>query len=143
MLKMHHMQKASVRDLRYSFKKIERILRQGEEVQITKRRRVIARLVPENPERAPKPDLLSRLHSIYGDKVLAVGRCRFDLSRSGTPLKVYVDPSVVVSLYSADANSIAATRLIQSVTGELFTPLSANSRLSTPNASWPGFFTSL
>jgi hypothetical protein len=36
--------KASVRDLRYGFKKIERLLLyQGEELQITKRRRVIAR----------------------------------------------------------------------------------------------------
>ena len=70
---MYHMKKASVRDLRYAFTKIERLLRQGEEVQITKRRRVIARLVPETAE-GPKemPDFLARLHSIYGDKVLAV-----------------------------------------------------------------------
>jgi antitoxin (DNA-binding transcriptional repressor) of toxin-antitoxin stability system len=70
---MYHMKKASVRDLRYAFKKIERLLHQGEEVQITKRRRVIARLVPETTD-APKktPDFLARLRSIYGDKVLAV-----------------------------------------------------------------------
>jgi antitoxin (DNA-binding transcriptional repressor) of toxin-antitoxin stability system len=70
---MYHMKKASVRDLRYEFKKIERLLRQGEEIQITKRRRVIARLVPEGTE-APKeiPDFLARLRTIYGDKVLAV-----------------------------------------------------------------------
>ena len=70
---MYHMKKASVRDLRYEFKKIERLLHQGEEVQITKRRRVIARLVPENTG-PPKdiPDFLARLRSIYGDKVLAV-----------------------------------------------------------------------
>jgi len=70
---MYHMRKASVRDLRYQFKKIERLLHQGEEIQITKRRRVIARLVPEGTE-APKqtPDFLARLHAIYGDKVLAV-----------------------------------------------------------------------
>ena len=44
---MYHMTKASVRDLRYDFKKIERLLLKGEEIQITKRRRVIARLVPD------------------------------------------------------------------------------------------------
>ena len=66
------MRKASVRDLRYGFKKIERILRQGEEVQITKRRRIIARLIPEKPERAPRPDFLARLRSIYGAKAFAV-----------------------------------------------------------------------
>jgi antitoxin (DNA-binding transcriptional repressor) of toxin-antitoxin stability system len=70
---MYHMTKASVRDLRYEFKKIERLLLQGEEIQITKRRRVIARLVPENQEGEKKmPDFLARVRRIYGDKVLAV-----------------------------------------------------------------------
>jgi antitoxin (DNA-binding transcriptional repressor) of toxin-antitoxin stability system len=70
---MYHMRRASIRDLRYRFKKIERLLHQGEEVQITKRRHVIARLVPENARSAPQmPDFLDRLHSIYGDKMLEV-----------------------------------------------------------------------
>jgi antitoxin (DNA-binding transcriptional repressor) of toxin-antitoxin stability system len=71
---MYHMKKASVRDLRYAFKKIERLLRQGEEVQITKRRRVIARLMPENdPQPSRMPDFLRRLHAIYGERVLPSG----------------------------------------------------------------------
>jgi PD-(D/E)XK endonuclease len=45
--KTYPMRKASVHDLRYGFRKIERLLYQGEEIQITKRRHVIARLVPE------------------------------------------------------------------------------------------------
>ncbi len=70
---MYHMKKASVRDLRYEFKKIERLLHQGEEVQITKRRRVIARLVPESAGLGKQvPDFLTRLRAIYGDKVLEV-----------------------------------------------------------------------
>ena len=70
---MNHMRRASVRDLRYRFKKIERLLHQGEEIQITKRRRVIARLVPETLRSAAQvPDFLARLHSIYGDKSLRV-----------------------------------------------------------------------
>ena len=70
---MYHMTKASVRDLRYDFKKIERLLLQGEEIQITKRRRVIARLVPESQEVPKKmPDFEARVRKIYGDKVLAV-----------------------------------------------------------------------
>jgi antitoxin (DNA-binding transcriptional repressor) of toxin-antitoxin stability system len=67
------MRQASVRDLRYEFKKIERLLHQGEEIQITKRRRVIARLVPESAEAAKEmPDFDARMRSIFGDKVLAV-----------------------------------------------------------------------
>ena len=70
---MYHMTKASVRDLRYDFKKIERLLLKGEEIQITKRRRVIARLVPETAETAKRmPDFEARVRKIYGDKVLAV-----------------------------------------------------------------------
>ena len=70
---MYHMTKASVRDLRYEFKKIERILLQGEEIQITKRKRVIARLVPESAEAVKKmPDFRGRMRAIFGDKVLAV-----------------------------------------------------------------------
>jgi antitoxin (DNA-binding transcriptional repressor) of toxin-antitoxin stability system len=70
---MYHMKKASVRDLRYGFKKIERLLNQGEQIQITKRRHVIARLVPERAEGEQEtPDFLARLRSIYGNKVLSV-----------------------------------------------------------------------
>lgn len=70
---MYHMKKATVRDLRYAFTKIERLLRQGEEVQITKRRKVIARLVPEQEQtQIPVPDFLERLRSVYGKKVLKV-----------------------------------------------------------------------
>ena len=68
---MYHMRKATVRDLRYDFKKIERLLQEGEVVEITKRRQVIARLVPE-AKRRPMPDFMARLKSIYGDKVLKV-----------------------------------------------------------------------
>jgi antitoxin (DNA-binding transcriptional repressor) of toxin-antitoxin stability system len=67
------MKRASVRDLRYEFKKIEYLLHQGEEIQITKRRRVIARLVPENTKACPPvPDFLARMRVIFGEKVLPV-----------------------------------------------------------------------
>ncbi len=70
---MYHMTKASVRDLRYDFKKIERLLLNGEEIQITKHRRVIARLLPEQAESVKKmPDFRARVRKIYGNKVLAV-----------------------------------------------------------------------
>ena len=65
---MYHMRTVSVRDLRYDFKSVERILLEGEEVQITKRRRAIARLVPEPAPRAGLPDFLGRLRAIYGEK---------------------------------------------------------------------------
>jgi len=69
---MYHMKTVSVRDLRYDFKMVERILHQGEEIQVTKRRRVIARLVPEPASRPPLPDFLGQMRAIYGDNVQPV-----------------------------------------------------------------------
>lgn len=69
---MHHMKTASVRDLRYNFKKIERSLQAGEEIEVTKRRKVIARLVPvtEPCRKIEWPDFEGRLRKIWGDKIL-------------------------------------------------------------------------
>lgn len=66
------MKKASVRELRYSFKRIERLLQQGDEIQITKRRQVIARLVPEPSMRPTMPDFVGRLRAIYGNETLEI-----------------------------------------------------------------------
>ena len=64
------MTKISISDLRYNFKKIERHLMRGEDIQITRRGRVIARLAPEKDQTsAPMPDFLGRLRRIYGEKV--------------------------------------------------------------------------
>jgi antitoxin (DNA-binding transcriptional repressor) of toxin-antitoxin stability system len=69
---MYHMKTVSVRDLRYDFKKVERLLKAGEVVQITKRRKAIARLTPEPAEKPPMPDFLGRIREIYGDQVFEV-----------------------------------------------------------------------
>jgi antitoxin (DNA-binding transcriptional repressor) of toxin-antitoxin stability system len=70
---MHHMKRATVRDLRYRFREVEGLLREGEEIQITKRRRVIARLIPPRPARPSRlPDFLARLKEIYGNKLVRV-----------------------------------------------------------------------
>lgn len=65
---MYHMAKASIRDLRYKFSKVEELLRQGEEIEITRRKRVIARLVPERDKIPTQlPDFLARLKKLYGN----------------------------------------------------------------------------
>jgi len=66
------MKSVSVRDLRYDFPKVEEMLRSGEEIRITKRRKVIARLTPEPTARPPLPDFLGQIKEIFGDKVLKV-----------------------------------------------------------------------
>jgi antitoxin (DNA-binding transcriptional repressor) of toxin-antitoxin stability system len=70
---MDHMKTATIRDLRYRFPEVETLLRAGEEIEITKRRRVVARLIPVSKRAAPRrPDFMARLKKIYGDKVLKV-----------------------------------------------------------------------
>lgn len=70
---MYHMRKASVRDLRYRFSVVEDALRHGEEIQITKRKRVIARLLPPEPPAKPEmPDFLGRMKKIFGKKRMKV-----------------------------------------------------------------------
>ena len=66
------MKSVSVRDLRYDFPKVEEMLRSGEEIRITKRRRVIARLTPEPADRPPLPDFLGQMKEIFGDRVMKV-----------------------------------------------------------------------
>jgi antitoxin (DNA-binding transcriptional repressor) of toxin-antitoxin stability system len=71
---MYHMRTATVRDLRYNFRRVERLLAEGEPIQITKRKRVVAKLMPPDPPAEPPkmPDFLARMKKIYGNKVLKV-----------------------------------------------------------------------
>ena len=82
---MYHMKRATVRDLRYDFPKVEKMLAQGETIEITKRNRVLGTLVPGNaPKKIQVPDFMARLKKIYGDKVLKVsgaGLIRWDRDR--------------------------------------------------------------
>jgi antitoxin (DNA-binding transcriptional repressor) of toxin-antitoxin stability system len=83
---MYHMKRATLRDLRYKFSVVENLLEAGEEIEITRRKRVIARLLP--PAKAgntKRPDFIERLRRIYGTKrlktsgadLLAEERARF------------------------------------------------------------------
>ena len=70
---MYHMTRASVRDLRYRFPEIERQLLRGEKIEITRRRHVIATLLPASaPDSRRPPDFLARLRKIYGKRTLPV-----------------------------------------------------------------------
>ncbi len=70
---MYHVMKTfTVRDLRYHFSEIEARLQKGEEVQIRKRRRLIARLLPVRPKPEAYPDFRMIRKEIFGDKVSKV-----------------------------------------------------------------------
>lgn len=63
----------TVSDLRYRFSVIEQFLRDGEEVQITRCKRVVARLLPLEPVLTVEmPDFLGRMKKIFGKKRLKI-----------------------------------------------------------------------
>ena len=67
------MRAASVRELRQNFGSLLTWLEEGQEIQITMRRRVIARLVPDWPKSPVKvrmPDFAARLKRIHGKKTI-------------------------------------------------------------------------
>lgn len=67
------MKRATIRDLRYNFAKIEDLLASGEEVLITRRKHVIARILPAvQTERPPWPDFAGRLKRLSEGKKLKV-----------------------------------------------------------------------
>jgi antitoxin (DNA-binding transcriptional repressor) of toxin-antitoxin stability system len=66
------MRTATVRDLRTKFPVLARWIENGEEIEITRRGRVIARLSPPSAGmgKVKKPDIMKRLREIYGDYVM-------------------------------------------------------------------------
>ena len=65
---MCHMKSATIRDLRYRFSEVEARLQSGEEVEIRRRKRVIAKLVPIRAQLDPYPDFASIQREIFGKR---------------------------------------------------------------------------
>jgi prevent-host-death family protein len=73
------MRTATVRDLRTKFPVLVRWMEDGEEIEITRRGRVIARLTPAAGGKTgtvKKPDIMKRLREIYGDYVMPEGEAQ-------------------------------------------------------------------
>jgi len=71
---MIHVKTTTVRELRTNFPRVERWVAEGERVQITKRRKVVAMLVPPpKPARARSgvlPNFAERVRSTFGSRKL-------------------------------------------------------------------------
>ncbi|HTR66850.1 MAG TPA: hypothetical protein VMH85_13825 [Terriglobales bacterium] len=64
------MGKASIRDLRYDFPRIRRLLRRGESIEITDRGKVIGCLLPAGNGAGKWPDFEARWRARFGDRIL-------------------------------------------------------------------------
>jgi len=65
------MTKATVRDLRYDFPAVLSRIEHGEEIAITKRGKIVARLSPPPRNKKKKvkmPDFMARIREISGDR---------------------------------------------------------------------------
>ena len=79
------MQTVTVRQLRHDFGSVMQIIEAGEEVDLLKRGKVIARISPPKRPRRKKiewPDFEARLKRIYGDKVLPDSQPFWDEERA-------------------------------------------------------------
>jgi antitoxin (DNA-binding transcriptional repressor) of toxin-antitoxin stability system len=79
------MKTASVRELRQNFGSLLSWLEEGQEIQITMRRRVVARLVPERTKAGSNvkmPDFAARLKKIHGNKLISAGDAQAILDES-------------------------------------------------------------
>jgi len=65
------MKRATVRDLRYRFSDVEASLAEGEDIEIVRRGRPIARLIPVATKGGRMPDFLTRMRAIHGDVELS------------------------------------------------------------------------
>jgi antitoxin (DNA-binding transcriptional repressor) of toxin-antitoxin stability system len=75
---MDHMRTATVRELRNEFPRIEAWVHEGESINISKRGKVIATLVPPSSStthvgsKVPKPDIMARLRETWGERVFSM-----------------------------------------------------------------------
>jgi antitoxin (DNA-binding transcriptional repressor) of toxin-antitoxin stability system len=72
------MKTATVADLRNNFRRISALIDNGESVDITKRGRVVARLVPavDTPQKLVKPDWMAQIKEVWGDRVFSAAEVK-------------------------------------------------------------------
>ena len=74
---MVHMKTATVRELRNDFPRIEAWVHEGESINISKRGKIIATLIPALgaaalPQPPPKVDIMARLRETWGGRVFSM-----------------------------------------------------------------------
>jgi len=69
---MYHMKKTTVRDLRHNFPQVEAWLSRGEEVEVTKRGKILGTIMPApgKPAKRKMPDFKGRMKAMFGDRII-------------------------------------------------------------------------
>ena len=67
-VKMSNMRSASVREVQHQFSKVLSWVAHGEEVQVYRRKQVVARLLPPGPLAIASPDFVGRARRVWGKR---------------------------------------------------------------------------
>lgn len=62
------MKVASIRRMQHNLGEVLSWVEQGEEVQVLRRKQVVAKLVPPDPVKVRSPDFVGRARAVWGDK---------------------------------------------------------------------------
>jgi antitoxin (DNA-binding transcriptional repressor) of toxin-antitoxin stability system len=65
---MANMKVATVRQIQHNLAEVLTWVADGQEVQVFRRKKLVARLLPPGPDVAKSPDFLGRAHGIWGKK---------------------------------------------------------------------------
>ena len=65
-VKMYNMKTASIRQIQHNLNKVLAWVENGEEVQIFRRKKLVAKIVPLLPAAAETPDFLGRAKNVWG-----------------------------------------------------------------------------
>jgi prevent-host-death family protein len=70
-----HKNSISIRELQQNLKRVMARVERGQVIEVTRRRRPVARLAPVQATApvSPWPDLEARAHAVFGDRILTPG----------------------------------------------------------------------
>lgn len=84
---MSYMEKAtiSIRELQQNLKRVIARVERGQVIEVTRRRRPVARLAPIGSTAAPSPwpDLAARARAVFGDRIVGLGGARVVIESRG------------------------------------------------------------
>ena len=115
----------SMRELQQNLKKVIQRVERGETLELTRRRRVVARLVPAAEARPvpPWPDLEARARANFGDRNFSdPSPSEMPSGPRGTVVTTYFDSSVIVASYVQEPRSRKARKALSAVVSAPFTP---------------------
>jgi len=65
---MSNMKTATIREVQHNLAEVLSWVERGEEVQVLRRNKVVARLLPPGPQASQSPDFVARARAVWGER---------------------------------------------------------------------------